>query len=259
MRFASLGSGSRGNALVVEAEERGTTTRVLLDCGFGPRELALRLARLELAPDDLDAILVTHEHSDHSAGVYKCARRHHLEVFLTHGTQAAMPRDRGEAPVMRIIDSHAAFAIGSLDILPFPVPHDAREPVQFVFCDRRHRLGVLTDTGGATPHIVAMLDACDALVLECNHDSEMLSRGAYPWHLKQRIAGRFGHLDNQAAAGLLAALDRSRLQHLVAAHLSEQNNTPQLARKALAGAAGCAEDWIMIASQDEGSPWRELG
>lgn len=258
MRFASLGSGSRGNALVVEADERGAKTRVLLDCGFGPRELALRLARLGLSPDDLDAILVTHEHSDHSAGVYKCARRHQLEVFLTHGTEAAMPRDRGEPPLTRIIDSHAAFTIGALEIRPFPVPHDAREPVQFVFCDRRHRLGVLTDTGGATPHIIAMLDVCDALVLECNHDSEMLSRGAYPWHLKQRIAGRFGHLDNQAAARLLAALDRSRLQHLVAAHLSEQNNTPQLARAALAGAAACAEDWIVIASQDEGSPWCEL-
>ncbi len=258
MRFASLGSGSRGNALVVEADGNGGRTRVLLDCGFGPRELALRLARLGLAPDDLDAILVTHEHSDHSAGVYKCARRHRLEIFLTHGTQAAMPRGRGEPPPTRIIDSHAEFAIGALKIHPFPVPHDAREPVQFVFSDRRHRLGVLTDTGGVTPHILAMLDACDALVLECNHDSEMLSRGAYPRHLKQRIAGRFGHLDNQAAARLLAALDRSRLQHLVAAHLSEQNNTPQLARAALAGAAVCAEDWIVIASQEEGSPWCEL-
>ncbi len=258
MRFASLGSGSRGNALVVETDEKGAKTRVLLDCGFGPRELALRLARLGLVPDDLDAILVTHEHSDHSAGVYKCARRHGLKVFLTHGTQAAMPRDRGEPPLLAIIDSHAAFAIGALEIRPFPVPHDAREPVQFVFCDRHHRLGVLTDTGGATPHIIAMLDACDALVLECNHDSEMLNRGDYPWHLKQRIAGRFGHLDNQAAARLLAALDRSRLQHLVAAHLSEHNNTPQLARAALAGAAACAEEWIVIASQNEGSFWREL-
>ncbi|HUW36248.1 MAG TPA: MBL fold metallo-hydrolase [Rhodocyclaceae bacterium] len=258
MRFASLGSGSRGNALVVEAGAGGAKTRVLLDCGFGPRELALRLARLGLAPDDLDAVVVTHEHSDHSAGVMKCAQRHRLEVFLTHGTLAALPESRHQAPPLRVIDSHAAFAVGSLEIAPFPVPHDAREPVQFVFGDGRHRLGVLTDTGAATPHIVAMLDGCDALVLECNHDRDMLAGGAYPRHLKQRIAGRFGHLDNQAAAALLATLDCSRLQHLVAAHLSEQNNKPQLARAALAEAIDCAEEWIGIASQDQGSPWREL-
>lgn len=258
MRFASLGSGSRGNALVVEADAGGAKTRVLLDCGFGPRELALRLARLGLTPDDLDGVLVTHEHSDHSAGVMKCARRHNLEVFLSHGTLATLPRDRGEPPLLRVIDSHQVFAIGALEVQPFPVPHDAREPVQFVFSDGRHHLGVLTDTGGATPHIVAMLDGCDALVLECNHDSAMLANGAYPRHLKQRIAGRFGHLDNQAAAELLAALDRSQLQHVVAAHLSEQNNTPLLARSALAGALGCAMEWIGIASQDEGCDWREL-
>ncbi len=258
MRFASLGSGSRGNALVVEADADGSKTRVLLDCGFGPRELALRLARLGLAPEDLDAVLVTHEHSDHSAGVMKCARRHHLQVFLSHGTLASLPNDRGEPPQLNVIDSHKIFAIGALEIRPYPVPHDAREPVQFVFSDGRHDLGVLTDTGGATPHIVAMLDGCDALVLECNHDSAMLAKGSYPYHLKQRIAGRFGHLDNQAAAGLLAALDRSKLQHVVAAHLSEQNNTPQLARCALAGVLGCDMEWVGIASQDEGFVWREL-
>ena len=259
VRFASLGSGSRGNALVVEAGAIGRKTLVLLDCGFGPRELALRLGRLGLVPDDLDAVLVTHEHSDHSAGVMKCARRHGLEVFLSHGTLATLPQARGEAPPFRVIDSHRAFVIGALEIQPFRVPHDAREPVQFVFSDGCHRFGVLTDTGSATPHIVAMLDGCDALVLECNHDSAMLASGDYPRHLKQRIAGRFGHLDNQAAADLLAALDRSRLQHVVAAHLSEHNNTPQLARAALAGVLGCATDWIGIAGQDDGFAWRELG
>ena len=258
MRFASLGSGSRGNALVVEADAGGVTTRVLLDCGFGPRELALRLARLGLTGDDLDAVLVTHEHSDHSAGVMKCARRFAMEVFLSHGTLACLPQDRGVPPVLKVIDSHQVFAIGALEIQPFPVPHDAREPVQFVFSDGRHHLGVLTDTGAATPHILTMLDGCDALVLECNHDKAMLANGSYPRHLKQRIAGRFGHLDNQAAADLLAALDCSQLQHIVAAHLSEQNNTPELARAALAGALGCALDWIGLANQDQGCAWREL-
>ena len=256
MRFASLGSGSRGNALVVESGSRAT--RVLLDCGFGPRELTMRLARLGLDAADFDAILVTHEHSDHSAGVFKCARRHDLEVILTHGTLVAMPHDRGEPPRVRVVDSHQPFAVGDLEIQPFPVPHDAREPVQFVFSDARRRLGVLTDAGCITPHIVEMLSGCEALFLECNHDVDMLSNSNYPRMLKQRILSRLGHLDNQLAASLLARLDRSRLQHVVAAHLSEQNNTPQLACAALAAALDCAPEWVGVASQNEGSAWREL-
>jgi phosphoribosyl 1,2-cyclic phosphodiesterase len=177
---------------------------------------------------------------------------------MTHGTLAAAPRDRGESPKLEVIDSHSAFAIGELEIQPFPVPHDAREPVQYVFSDGRSRLGVLTDVGDATPHIVAMLSGCEALVLECNHDSAMLTRGIYPAQLKQRIRSRYGHLDNQASAALLAELDNSRLRHLVAAHLSQENNTPALARTALAGALGCAPDWIGVADQNEGFDWREM-
>jgi len=254
LRFASLGSGSRGNALVVEA--RGT--KVLLDCGFGPRELAVRLARLGLIPDDFTAILVTHEHSDHSAGVFKCARRHHLEVFMTHGTLAAMPGADQELPPLRLIDTHQPFAVGELEIHPYPVPHDAREPVQFVFSDGVHTLGVLTDAGCITPHITHMLGGCDALVLECNHDLALLDNSTYPRVLKQRIRSRFGHLDNQSSAALLAGIDYSRLQHVVAAHLSEQNNTPQLVRAALAGALGCESEWIGVATQEQGFAWCEL-
>jgi phosphoribosyl 1,2-cyclic phosphodiesterase len=254
VRFASLGSGSRGNALLVEAGR----TRVLLDCGFGPRELDQRLARLGLDAGQIDAIVVTHEHSDHIAGVFKAARRHGLAVHMTHGTLAAVPRDRSELPPLQVIDSHTAFAIGDLEIQPFPVPHDAREPVQYVFSDGRSRLGVLTDVGGATPHIGAMLSGCEALVLECNHDSAMLAAGSYPGHLKKRIRSRYGHLDNQASAALLAELDHSRLRHLVAAHLSQENNTPALARAALAGTLGCAPEWIGVADQAEGFGWREL-
>jgi len=262
VRFASLGSGSRGNALVVEAEAGGRCTRVLLDCGFGPRELAQRLARLGLAANDLDAIVLTHEHSDHSAGVHACARRQQLDVFLTHGTLGALTSSgSGEIAALstlRVIASDAAFSVGDLQIMPFPVPHDAREPVQYVFSDGSHRLGVLTDAGVATPHMRAMLDGCDALVLECNHDQQLLARGTYPRPLKQRIAGPYGHLENAAAASLLATLDRSRLRHLVAAHLSQQNNTPLLARAALAAAGGYHPNWIVVASQEEGFSWLEL-
>ena len=255
MRFASLGSGSRGNALLVEAGG----TRLLLDCGFGPREIDYRLGRLGLVAADLAGILVTHEHSDHVAGAFKLAARHRLTIRMTHGTHAALPsqNDR-EPPCVELIDSHRSFHIGDLEVHPFPVPHDAREPVQFVFSDGRHRLGVLSDLGSSTPHVERMLSGCDALVLECNHDAEMLRRGTYPPHLKRRIAGRFGHLDNDAAARLLASLDTGRLQHLVAAHLSQQNNTPELAKAALSGVLGCAGEWVTIADQETGFGWRDL-
>jgi phosphoribosyl 1,2-cyclic phosphodiesterase len=251
MRFASLGSGSRGNALVVEVGG----TRILLDCGFGPRNLATRLARLGLVPDELDAILVTHEHTDHIGGVAACARRYDLDVFLTHGTLGAATLD---GIAIRVIDSHAPFAIGAIEVLPFPVPHDAREPAQFVFSDGGGRLGVLTDAGCVTPHMVEMLSGCDALVLECNHDTDMLASGRYPPHLKRRIAGRFGHLDNAAAAELLAQMDRSRLRHVVAAHLSQENNTRALATAALAAVLNCEPDWIDVADQDNGCGWRQI-
>jgi phosphoribosyl 1,2-cyclic phosphodiesterase len=249
-----LGSGSSGNALIIEAG----TTRLLLDCGFGPRELARRLARLGLEGGDVDAIVVTHEHTDHAAGVLAAAKKFNLGVFLTHGTRAAIVAMHAGAQALTVIDSGQAFAIGDIEVRPFPVPHDAREPVQFVFADGSHRLGVFTDAGCATPHIVSMLSGCDALVLECNHDAAMLEAGDYPPLLKQRIRGHYGHLDNAAAAALLASLDGSRLRHVVAAHLSRQNNTPGLARDALARALGCEPAWIGLASQDEGFAWREI-
>ncbi len=252
MRFASLGSGSRGNALLVEAGN----TRVLIDAGFGPREMSRRLARLNLAGEDVDAVLVTHEHSDHVGGVFACARRFGWTVLLTHGTLSACRADRVDERIT-IIDSHEPFSVGDLGIQPFPVPHDAREPVQFVVTDGAGRLGVLTDTGHVTSHMVAMLDGCDALVLECNHDAAMLAQGRYPPALKRRVGGPWGHLDNAAAASLLAQLDVSRLHHVVAAHLSEQNNSPRLARAALSAVLGCAPDWIGIATQSQGFDWRD--
>ena len=257
-RFASLGSGSKGNALLVEAGD----TRVLLDCGFGPRNLAQRCARLGIEAASLDAIIITHEHSDHIGGAFPCARQYAAALYMTRGTHAALAHDKAgsrSAEVdLQLIDSHCAFAVGDLLIQPFPVPHDAREPVQFVMSDGHRRLGVLTDLGFSTPHVVAQLSACDALVLECNHDTDMLAAGDYPPHLTQRIGGRLGHLDNASAAGLLGQLDRSRLRHVLAAHLSEHNNTPQLAQQALANVMGCSPEWIGVADQELGFAWREL-
>jgi len=254
MRFASLGSGSEGNGLVVEVG----TSRLMIDCGFGVRDTAARLARLGLAPRDLDAIVVTHEHSDHVGGVAAFAARHAIPVWLTFGTLSVVGERFACMDRVYGFDSHDRFAVGAIEVHPFPVPHDAREPVQFVVTDGTVRLGVLTDIGMSTPAVERALSGCDALVLECNHDAAMLSEGPYPPALKARIAGRFGHLDNAASSALLAALDNSRLRHIVAAHLSKQNNTPAHARTALAQALGCSDDWIGVADQSTGFGWREI-
>jgi phosphoribosyl 1,2-cyclic phosphodiesterase len=256
VRFASLASGSKGNCLVAEADG----CRVLIDCGLSPRETARRLARLGLAPADLDAVLVTHEHADHVGHAYPFAAQHALPVYLTHGTRRA--QEAGGVPAegveLRLIEGQAPFEVGAISVQPFTVPHDAREPVQFVLGDGARRLGVLTDLGTSTAHVEAMLSGCDALVLETNHDLDLLWGGDYPKWLKERIGGPFGHLDNAASARLLAALDRSRLKHVFAAHLSEQNNRAGLARSALAAALGCEEDWVGVATQEEGFGWRDL-
>jgi phosphoribosyl 1,2-cyclic phosphodiesterase len=256
IRFASLASGSGGNCLLAESGR----TRVLLDCGLAPGETARRLARLGVAPGDVDAVLLTHEHGDHAGHAFAFAARHRIAVWLTYGTLRALEEERvpREGAAVRVIEAREAFALGDFEVLPYTVPHDAREPVQYVLSDGARRLGVLTDIGAATAHVAATLSGCDALVLECNHDADMLREGPYPAWLKARIAGPFGHLSNAAAAELLAALDRSRLQHVVCAHLSERNNRPELARGALAAVLGCAQAWVGIATQDAGFGWREL-
>ena len=252
LRFASLGSGSSGNALVVQAG----ASRLMLDCGFNLGETTARLARAGLGPGDLAGILVTHEHTDHLGGVARFAKRHALPVFLTRGTAQSLGADF-PAVLVRFIDPHEPFAVGDIAVQPYAVPHDAREPVQYVLSDGAKRLGVLTDTGMSTPHIEESLTGCDALVLECNHDLDLLARSNYPPSLKDRIAGRYGHLDNVASAGLLSRLDNSRLKHIIAAHLSAQNNTPALACAALAGALGCAAGEVLVATQESGFDWLE--
>lgn len=250
IRFASLGSGSAGNALLVESG----ATCLMLDCGFGLRETAARMLRLGKRPADLAGILVTHEHGDHVGGVFRLARKHALPVWMTHGTWIGCGQESVGLD-LRIIDSHQPFTVGDFDILPFPVPHDAREPVQYVFCAGERRLGVLTDIGEPTAHVCAMLSGCDGLVLEFNHDAEQLRRSAYPVSLKRRIAGRLGHLENSTAAALLGRIDYSRLQHLVAAHLSERNNQPELVRDILGTLPGKMLGRISVASQAEGFDW----
>jgi phosphoribosyl 1,2-cyclic phosphodiesterase len=228
-----------------------------MDCGFGVREMVSRLERMGVAPDSVQAVVVTHEHSDHGRGVARFAARYGAEVHLTHGCHAMLVA-ANDMPPARIIDSHAVFGIGELEFHAYPVPHDAREPVQYLVSDGARRFGLLTDVGHVTEHMTSMLEGCDALVLECNHDVAMLKAGSYPPSLKARILGRYGHLDNQAAAALLDRVKHAGLQHVVAAHLSEENNTPDLARATLAGALDCEADWIGVADQQSGLEWRTI-
>jgi phosphoribosyl 1,2-cyclic phosphodiesterase len=256
LRFASLGSGSGGNCLVAEVAE----TRVLIDCGLKLRDTERRLARLDLLPGQISAILITHEHGDHAGCAFDFAAAHSVAVYLTYGTLLAL-RDEGkvlDGVRTVIVNGKEKAAIDAMEVRPFTVPHDAREPVQYLLSDGAATLGVLTDIGASTVHVEQTLSGLDALVLECNYDADMLWGGAYPKWLKERIAGPFGHLDNRQSERLLGALDRSRLKHVVGAHLSQQNNRPELARAALARAMGCEESWISLATQDDGFGWRSL-
>lgn len=268
MRFTSLSSGSEGNALVVESTGRGPghhPTRVLIDCGLPVKEMVRRLELRGLLPEDIDAVFVTHEHGDHVGGVARFARHANLPVLCSHGTRAACSDDFWSGVQITEIDSHAAIELCDLTLRCFPVPHDAREPVQLVVEDAgtagvglgsaaRKRLGVLTDVGKSTLHIEEMLSFTDALFLEANHDEALLANSDYPLALKQRICGPYGHLSNVASAELLAAINQSRLQHVVAAHLSRQNNRPELVLSSFTPVLA-SQAKLTVATQDNGFDW----
>lgn len=251
MRFASIGSGSYGNATIIQGD--GVT--VLLDCGFSYQELCSRLAVLQLEPGAIDHILVTHEHSDHIGGVGVVARKTGAKVWMTAGTWRKVEARLGAIPDLEMLNCHAPLVLNGLEISPYPVPHDAAEPCQYVFGDGQARFGVLTDTGSTTPLIEKELSGCDALLLEYNHDRDMLLQGEYPWSVKQRIDSAYGHMNNQVSAGLLRRLDRSRLKHVVAAHLSEKNNCPDLVRTSIAAVLEQDPEQVEIASQGVPSKW----
>lgn len=253
LRFASLGSGSEGNATLVQTLE----TTLLVDCGYSVRELTRRCRGLAVDPARLDGLLVTHEHADHISGVVALARRYRLTVWMTHGTWLGAGRPTLQN--LRLFDGHGgAFRIGTLYVRPFPVPHDAREPVQFVFEYRDKRFGMLTDIGSLTPHVVAMLKGIDGLLLECNHDRQMLASGPYPLRLQARVGGDFGHLANEQAASLLQQLNPDRLRHLVAGHISQKNNAPSLVRDAIAEVSIDLRDRACLLAQDEASDWYQI-
>ncbi len=251
VRFASLGSGSKGNGTLIDDGE----TCVLIDLGFTIKETVRRLTRLEMTPDRLSAILVTHEHADHIHGVAGFARKFGVPVYLTPGTYQ---EKMGALPSLTKINCHEPFTIGTFEVNPVTVPHDAKEPCQFVLRSNGHTIGVLTDLGHITPHVVNAYRECDALLLECNHDVAMLAEGPYPYPLKQRVGGDYGHLNNHQAAELVQDINLARLKHLVVSHISEQNNQTELALQAL---APLLEGWsgdLLAATQNEGFGWISL-
>ncbi len=260
MRFTSLSSGSEGNALVVESSKGqgwADPTRILIDCGLGLKVLQERLAQRGLALSDLDAIFVTHEHNDHVGGVARAARRADIPVLGSHGTLSSCGADFWSGVQTYEVDSHAVLEFGALTLHCFPVPHDAREPVQLVVQSGERRLGVLTDLGKSTSFIESMLNALDAFFLEANHDEALLANSDYPPVLKSRIAGDYGHLSNAQSAQLLSAIDQSRLQIVIAAHLSRHNNTPELATQSLRPVLN-PQARLRIANQQEGFDWIAL-
>jgi phosphoribosyl 1,2-cyclic phosphodiesterase len=260
LRFTSLGSGSSGNATLIESRPRdgARPTRLLVDCGLPPRQLAARLALRGLLIADIDAVFVTHEHSDHVGGVLALQRRHGLAVWASAGTWAQACAKTDPAPACQRAREGEPIGIGSLTVHPFAVPHDAAEPLQLTCSDGRRRVGILTDIGEPTAAVALALQGCDALLLETNHDAQMLAAGSYPAWLKRRIAGARGHLANGQSASLLDACRHGGLRHVVAAHLSQHNNRPELASAALRGALGAAATRITVANAAQGCGWIDI-
>ncbi len=252
MQFSSLGSGSKGNGTLIRHDD----CLLLIDCGFTLKETVRRLARLDVSPDQIDAVIVTHEHSDHIGGVGPLARKYKVPVYMTPGTQRG--RDIGMLPEVALIKSYQPFSVKSIQITPVAVPHDSVEPAQYIFEANDTRLGILTDLGSITPHVEMHYQACDGLILEANHDPLMLASGQYPQTLKQRVGGAWGHLSNRQAADFLTRVNRSRLQHLVVAHISQQNNTVALAQEAFAELEDAIGE-VRYACQEEGFDWISLG
>lgn len=255
MRFKNLGSGSTGNATVVETSGN-KPLRLLVDCGFGLKQLADRLAHAHLAPSDIDAIFITHEHGDHIGCATALALRHNIPVWMSQGTYEAIasPDLKG---LLRIAKDSEVIHLGDLKVMPFTVPHDAREPLQLTCQEGRNKLGVLTDLGHATAHVAYHLQHCNAIVLECNHDTDLLDNSSYPVFLKRRVGGAYGHLSNAAAADIAGQSSHPDLQLVVAAHLSQQNNRPELVHSCLGQVLGSSTA-IAVATPEAGCVWMNL-
>ena len=253
MRIASLGSGSKGNASILQTEN----VCLMVDCGFNLKQCRLRMETLGISPEKVDGILVTHEHSDHIGGVHSLVKNYNIDVYMTQGT--ALAGNFPESDKIKIIDAESDFRIGDIQVHPVVVPHDAREPCQFVFKNKHRKVGVLTDLGEVTPHVEECFSECDALLLEFNHDLEMLVNGSYPEKVKRRIGGSYGHLNNRQAAELVSSIDLDRIQHLLVAHISEKNNCiDSVVHNLNIHAPHLQKEKVQFVDQDKGLSWCQL-
>ena len=247
-----LGSGSRGNATFIKTER----VRLLIDAGMSRREIAKRLESIGEDPDGIDAVLITHEHTDHSCGTRMLMKDLPVQVFLTLGTIGAIQAEEFELNGSKFVPIPAGvpFTIGDAEIIPFSVPHDATEPVAFSVMCGGMKITQLTDIGYMPDHVADRLRDSHVLILESNHDLEMLRVGPYPWNLKQRLMGRQGHLSNAAVGRFIREQYDGKAEHLVLAHLSSKNNYPELARQEAARALrdrGFDAHCIQVTSQDQ--------
>ncbi len=257
LRFRNLASGSSGNATVVEGRAGTQVRRLLVDCGLGIRQLQTRLGHAGLALEQIDAVFITHEHSDHIGCVRTLALRQRIPVWMSHGTHSALGAPDFD-DLLHLAQDGQAIDLGTFEALPFTVPHDAREPLQLRCSDSAAHLGLLTDLGHASAHVLKHLAGCHALLLESNHDPQLLAASRYPLFLQRRVGGDHGHLANAAAADILRAVQHSGLQCVVAAHLSAQNNRPELVRPLLADALGWEAERIGIADPLNGTDWQPV-
>ncbi len=258
LRFRNLASGSSGNATVVEGRVGTQVRRLLVDCGLGIRQLQARLGHAGLALEQIDAVFITHEHSDHIGCARTLALRQRIPVWMSQGTHSALGAPDFEG-LLQLAHDGQTIDLGTFEALPFTVPHDAREPLQLRCSDGSAHLALLTDLGHASAHVLQHLAGCHALLLESNHDPELLAASRYPLFLQRRVGGDYGHLANAAAAAILRAVQHPGLQCVVAAHLSAQNNRPDLVRPLLAEALGWDAERIGVADPVHGTEWQPVG
>jgi phosphoribosyl 1,2-cyclic phosphodiesterase len=253
-----LASGSRGNCAFVASAR----TRILVDAGISCRETFKRMKSLGEDPQSLSAILITHEHSDHIYGLATLAKKLRIPIFMTGATHAAWARamrdEKGERPQLERLErfeSGHRFSVGDIEVKPFTIPHDAADPVGFTFRAEGVKIGFATDLGYMPVNVRNHLRGCSVLVMESNHDVEMLRSGPYPWSVKQRVMSRVGHLSNDALAEFFSSDYDGGAEYLVLAHLSEHNNHPEIARaaaeQALGGRLGLWNNRVLLATQTE--------